>query len=345
MGPAATASMRAVRCAGRVLAGFIVLNALGEILRPGFALNHFWTLSSQLLGPLRHVLTPLLAAALLLPDRLLARDRRLRRAAVGICALFAALSVLDAGRFWWLLARGQIRTPSVVPFSVLIGGVLWLSALRIARPRDVPGAVPRGGAARACLGEVCTCGVLGLGGVLAFIFTYGPTDYSAPADCAVVLGSRAYRDGSPSLALYDRTMTAVDLYRRGLVGKLVMSGGIDRYADGTRVSEPQVCRRLALEAGVPDADIVLDEAGVDSWATVRNTRRLAGSRGWRRVLLVSHYYHLPRLRLAADRAGLDGARTVPARQTRRLRKEPWGVARECAGLAYYYLFRLPAAEG
>jgi hypothetical protein len=32
---------------------------------------------------------------------------------------------------------------------------------------------------------------------------------------------------------------------------------------------------------------------------------------------------------------------VPCRQTRRLRKEPLGILRECAGLAYYYLFRLP----
>jgi uncharacterized SAM-binding protein YcdF (DUF218 family) len=174
--------------------------------------------------------------------------------------------------------------------------------------------------------------------MLAFILTYGPTNYAAPADCAVVLGAKAHADGTPSLALYDRTMAGVDLYRRGLVRKLVMSGAIDRRAGG--VSEPRVMRRVALEHGVSDADIIVDESGDDSWSTVCNVREMAEREGWTKVLLVSHYYHLPRLRLAADRAGLV-ARTVPCRQTRRLAREPYGIARECVALGYYYLFHLP----
>jgi uncharacterized SAM-binding protein YcdF (DUF218 family) len=342
------------RPAGWLLAAFVTCNALGELLRPGFAVDHFWIRSAKVLGPLWRPATLLLAAALLAPDLFLDRRPRLTRFAAGISALFALFALADAGRFWWLLAAGRVHSPAVLPFSLLVAAVLADAARRLlgiarretpAEPVPVP---PAPTDRRERLRRLAAAGLRTAlaGGILtlAFIFTYGPTDYTAPADCAVVLGSKAYRDASPSLALYDRTMTAVDLYRRGLVGKLVMSGGVDRYADGTVVSEPQVCRRLALDCGVPDADIILDEAGTDSWATVRNARRLAESRGWHRVLLVSHYYHLPRLRLAADRAGLAGASTVPCRQTRRLRKEPYGVLRECAGLAFYYLFRLPQGD-
>ena len=337
------------RPAGWLLAAFVTCNALGELLRPGFAVDHFWIRSASVLGPLWRPAALLLAAVLLAPDRFIERRPRLTRFAAGLSALFAVFALTDAVRFWWMLGTGRVHSPAILPFSLLVAAVLadaarrLLSAARREPPAEpAPAPSPDGRErlrrpAAAALRTSLAGGIL----TLAFIFSYGFTDYAAPADCAVVLGSKAYRDGTPSLALYDRTMAGVELYRRGLVGKLVMSGGVERYPDGTRVSEPEVCRRLALESGVPDADIILDEAGADSWATVRNARRLAESRGWRRVLLVSHYYHLPRLRLAADRAGLEGARTVPCRQTRRLRKEPLGILRECAGLAYYYLFRLP----
>ncbi len=48
------------------------------------------------------------------------------------------------------------------------------------------------------------------------------------------------------------------------------------------------------------------------------------------VVAVSHAYHLPRVRLEFDRAGL-AAFTVPARETRILAKMPWFAAREVAG--------------
>jgi uncharacterized SAM-binding protein YcdF (DUF218 family) len=331
--------MSAIRVAGRLLAGFILLNAAGELLRTGFALDHFWINSPRVLGPAWRVGALLLAAALLLPESLLARRAELRRASIALCLLFEFFACLDAGRFWWLLLAGVIRTPSVLPFSLLVALLTALSALRISRcDSSWRPAAPRSLVRRLAVGSAAG-GLIALLGLLALLFTYGPTDYRAPADCAVVLGSRAYPDGSPSLALYDRAMTGIELYRRGLVGKIVMSGGVDHYQDGTRISEPEVCRRLALECGVPDEDIIIDEQGVNSWATVVNTRRLAESHGWREVLLVSHYYHLPRLRLAADRAGLPQARTVPCTQTRRLRQEPWSIARECAGLGYYYFFK------
>lgn len=333
--------LRLARPAGWLLAGFVILNAAGELLWSGFAMDHFWIRSVKLLGPLWRLLAVFLAAGLLLPESLLARRARLRAAAAGLAALFGFFAVIDACWFWRLLFTREIRTPAVVPFSVLVAAVLAASGLRIwrtgRRPEDGTGKRPR---LRLAV-DLGLAAVMVPVALLALIFTYGPTDYAQPADCAVVLGSKAYRDGSPSLALYDRTMTAIRLYKRGVVKKLVMSGGVDRYADGLTVSEPEVCRRLALECGVPDEDIIVDEAGVNSWATVVNAKRLADERGWDRVLLVSHYYHLPRLRLAADRAGLGRARTVPCRQTRRLRKEPWGIVREFAGLGYYYLFRLP----
>src|SRR5262249_10495295 len=136
-----------------------------------------------------------------------------------------------------------------------------------------------------------------------------------------------------SQALADRVRTAVELYNQGLVTHLLFSGG---PGDGA-VSEPQAMRQVAMAAGVPADAILLDEAGLNTDATVRHTCAEFDRMSASRVLVVSHAYHLPRVKLAYQRAGWD-VRTVPARQSRRLRSEPTFVAREVVAIwAYYFL--------
>lgn len=159
-------------------------------------------------------------------------------------------------------------------------------------------------------------------------------DYTRPAEVAVILGARVYASGTPSLALHDRVVTGCELYRRGLVKKLVMSGG---PGDGD-VHETQAMKRLAMEHGVPEEDIVLDDRGLSTADTARNVAELMSGTGKApRVIVVSHDYHLARVRLALDHEGV-AALTVPARETRFLPKRPYFVLREVAGFWAYYLF-------
>jgi uncharacterized SAM-binding protein YcdF (DUF218 family) len=153
----------------------------------------------------------------------------------------------------------------------------------------------------------------------------------------VVFGARVYADGEPSVALSDRVLTACRLYRVALVKKLIFSGG---PGDGA-VHETQAMRRLALDAGVRDEDILLDDRGLNTRATVANTTPMFRRNGIRRVLAVSHFYHLPRIKLSYQRAGWD-VYTVPAEETYVLTRMPVLIAREVAALWVYYL-RPPVA--
>src|SRR5207249_10994105 len=96
---------------------------------------------------------------------------------------------------------------------------------------------------------------------------FGATDYRRPANMIVVFGARAYADGSPSDALADRVRTACELYRDGLVKKLIFSGG---PGDGA-VHETESMRRLALRLGVKPDDMLADTAGLNTQATEKNT--------------------------------------------------------------------------
>ena len=92
-----------------------------------------------------------------------------------------------------------------------------------------------------------------------------------------------YHNGRSS---YDvRALTACDLYHRGIVKVLVLSGGRDPKAP---LSEPACMALICIDAGVPEDALILDELGVDTRASVRTARALAAAHDWDRVLMVSH---------------------------------------------------------
>jgi vancomycin permeability regulator SanA len=168
--------------------------------------------------------------------------------------------------------------------------------------------------------------------VLLHIHAFGFTDYRRPADAIVVFGARAYADGTPSEALRERVETGAALYHAGLAPRLILSGGVDPSG----VSEPSVMRAVAIEAGVPPSAILEDELGESTEASVDSVQALASRHGLGRVLAVSHYFHLARIKLLAERRGLR-CFTVPADEgPTRLRGTPYYVLREAAALAYYF---------
>jgi vancomycin permeability regulator SanA len=247
-----------------------------------------------------------------------------RRLGAGVLALVGGFAIANVVQFYLLALRGEIHAWVPIPMSVIVAVAMGAIVLRLLmterKRRDRKWGI--WAAAVALL----------IGFPLGQMFFFGTTDYRRQADAAVVFGARTYADGRPSQALADRVRTAVELYQDGLVSRLIFSGG---PGDGN-TSEPRAMRRVAMEAGVPDEAIVLDEMGVNTDATVRNTVKAFDELGIGRVLVVSHAYHLPRVKLAYQRAGWE-VRTVPARQSRHLRNEPMYVAREVAAIWFYYL--------
>jgi vancomycin permeability regulator SanA len=166
---------------------------------------------------------------------------------------------------------------------------------------------------------------------------FGSTEYRHSADVAMVLGAGIHADGTPSDALRDRVNTAIELYKSHRVRALLMTGGIDPGHGG---SEPAVMKRLAVEAGVPADAIVLDESGSNTQASVRNAVGLMRSAGWRDCLVVSHDYHLPRIKRMLDREGVRSY-TVPAHEARPLLMGPYYRLREIIAWHYYLLSSPP----
>jgi vancomycin permeability regulator SanA len=254
-----------------------------------------------------------------------------RRAATATAAFgLAAAALYDCARFYEAWAGGSIAPWAPVPLSLLVALVLAFVGVVALRGGCV--AIEgrrRAWALAATALTVVACGVLF---PLAQVLFFGTTDYRRPADVAVVFGAQVHDDGRISTSLHDRVATAVSLYEEGLVERLVMSGG-----QGTApVHEAVAMRDLAIELGVPAEAVVVDLDGLDTDATVRGTAAIFRRDGVERVLAVSHFYHLARVKLAYQAAGWD-VQTVPAHQSYVVPQTPRLVAREVPAFWVYYL--------
>jgi uncharacterized SAM-binding protein YcdF (DUF218 family) len=315
----------AARAGALFLGAFTAVNLLGGALRSGFDQTIWWVDVRPLSrGTAAVVLAAAAGLFLAFAVRPAARPWR-RRATAGLAAALGLLALWDAISFWRLLARGDLASRFPVPLSLFVAALLALIGAGALGAGAAPPRLRRGAAA-------ATLALLALGLPLAQMICFGSTDYRRDADAIVVLGAAVRADGSPSQALEDRILTGCRLYHEGRAPLLVMSGGPG--AGGHR--EVDTMRRVAQEQGVPDAAILLDPDGVNTKATAVNVVALARARGWGRVLAVSHFYHLPRIKMAVGRRGLR-VYTVPAEEPRILRKLPYFLLREVAALWIYYL--------
>jgi uncharacterized SAM-binding protein YcdF (DUF218 family) len=231
--------------------------------------------------------------------------------------------------FYVLLARGTIGAGFPVAFSLLVSLALLvvLFGLGVTRTRSFCKKGQSGKIVFAMTFAACLVGF-----PLAQMFCFGKTDYRRRADAIVVFGARVYADGRCSDALSDRVRTGCRLYLDGLAERLILSGG---PGDG-EIHETEAMRRMAVGLGVPAEAIVLDEKGVNTQATVKNTCEIFQHLGIKRVVAVSHFYHLPRIKMTYQRRGWE-VYTVPARESYLLTEMPKYVLREVAALWVYYL--------
>ena len=314
------------------LGGFALVNLLGGLRHAGFDANLWWI-------DLRFA-PPALANALLLVSALcligfaICPPRAVWRQFLTIaCAgVLGGVALLNTVEFYGLLARHAVRAGLPIPLSLFVVAALGLI---VAASLRWPGQSPR---ARALIPVLAVCLACTVTFPIAQMFCFGKTDYRRPADAIVVFGARVYADGRPSDALADRVRTACQLYRNGLARRVVFSGG---PGNGS-IHETEAMKQMAIGLGVHAEDIWLDAAGLNTQATVRNSESLF--RRWHasRILVVSHAYHLPRIKLAYQRDGWN-VYTVPARESYWLRQMPYNMAREVAALWVYYLRPLATA--
>ncbi len=324
--------LSATRGGALVLGGFALIGLIGELRGRTADVSLWWIDLRDLSDPVRIALLGVFAVLLLAwAARPAAGPWRCRATAL-LCGLLGVFAARDVVRFYIASSGGLVHADVPLPLSLFVALGLAGLALAVLRSPDRE----EGRSVRSVLAIGAAIVGWGIAFPLAQMWFFGTTDYSRPADAAVVFGARVYPSGSPSPLLADRIRTGVELYRSGLVTTLVMSGGDG--ADG--FNEARVMRDEAIRLGVASSAIVLDDAGDTTEATVADTVALLTARnGGRlpaRIIAVSQAYHLPRIQLSFATAGID-ALTVPAADPVPIGEMPILVVREVPAFWIYFL--------
>jgi uncharacterized SAM-binding protein YcdF (DUF218 family) len=116
-----------------------------------------------------------------------------------------------------------------------------------------------------------------------------PQPAPQPSDAIIVIS------GDEQLARFREGMR---LFQAGMGRYLVFSGA----ARDNGISNADVMHDLAIEAGVPQAAIVEDPLGEDTWGNAVYTRGLLEQRGAKSAILVTSPYHARRAIMTFDAA-------------------------------------------
>lgn len=305
---------------------FSGMNVLGSVLGDGFGANLWWidlTVLPARLGTVFAIAASVLLVAYALGTALSPLRRKLTAAACAALALIAALNVASFYEVW----RAGLIAPAVpIPFSALVAVAITAVGLDVwVRKGHETGTLEN-------VATVAVALVVALAFPLAQVSFFGTTDYRREADVAVVFGAKVHADGGLSWSLEERVQTGVALLKDGYVDTLLMSGGVG--ANG--VDEAVAMKARAVELGVPEDAVLTDSLGVDTDSTVRDTVALLGGPDSARIIAVSQFYHLPRIKMSYAAAGQE-VYTVPADSLIPISKTPLFVAREIPGFWVYWM--------
>lgn len=154
-----------------------------------------------------------------------------------------------------------------------------------------------------------------------------------PGNAIVVLAAWA----TPNRILNEegvwRTLEAARMYRKGLAPTILISGG---------GNSPAAMGDLLREVGIPPSAVEFELASEDTHESAVNVGRLARSRGWKGVVLVTDAKHMARATGAFAREGVHVS-PAPSMMWEMWWDRPYdryrklhGAIHEYGGLLYYW---------
>ena len=128
----------------------------------------------------------------------------------------------------------------------------------------------------------------------------GNKDYAIDEkyDAIVVLGAGLRADGKPSNMLEDRLKGAIELYKKGVSQKIIVSGD----CSGEDYDEVSAMKKYCIDNGVAEDDVIRDDAGYSTYETMDN---VVNGMGYKRIIVVTQKYHVYRSVYIARRMGAD----------------------------------------
>ncbi|MFT8990206.1 MAG: YdcF family protein [Gluconobacter albidus] len=168
---------------------------------------------------------------------------------------------------------------------------------------------------------------------MGFVAFRGLSAVPERSEMAVIFGTAVTAKGKPRPALQERLQEGLRLWRAGLVRTVMVSGAIE---SGNHRDEARIMADWLMERGVPEAAIIVDSHGNNTWLTALHVARLHPQG----AVVVTQWFHILRAEWALGRAGVS---PVSGAAPSRFRlAELWYLFRDSVALPVYVLTKAPA---
>ena len=144
-----------------------------------------------------------------------------------------------------------------------------------------------------------------------------------------------FRSGEPSPAMVRRTDHGVKLVQSGFASVLMVTGGKGAHAP----AEAQVMKKLAISRGIPANLIITENKASSTFESARFCCNIIRKRKWKKIVLVTDSYHLPRAKLAFRFFGATARGSAPGYEEGKTRVagNSYYIFREIFAIAWYLL--------
>ena len=129
-------------------------------------------------------------------------------------------------------------------------------------------------------------------------YIHASADELQKHEVVLIPGALVFSDGRLSNMTKDRADKGIELYQKGLVNKILVSG--DHGTNG--YDEVNTIRNYILEKGIPAEDVFMDHAGFTTFNSMYRARDIFKVRD---MIIVTQDFHLPRAVFLARSLGMD----------------------------------------
>ncbi|MDQ0246755.1 uncharacterized SAM-binding protein YcdF (DUF218 family) [Bacillus fengqiuensis] len=132
------------------------------------------------------------------------------------------------------------------------------------------------------------------------IISFSLQNETVKTDAAIVLGA-AVMDDKPSPVLKERINHAVLLYRKGMVEKIIFTGG---KSEEDSAAESEAAKQYALSKGVHQEDIFIETRSNITEENLQQAKKLGEKQHFRTYTIVSDPLHMKRAMVMAHDFGM-----------------------------------------
>lgn len=117
-------------------------------------------------------------------------------------------------------------------------------------------------------------------------------------DYVLVLGCGVREDGEPSHMLYERLKTGVKVLEKVNGAKLLLTGD----NSGESYNELAAMKRVSLENGVEEEQVVIDDFGFSTYESLYNAKNNFSAK---KIIIITQPYHMYRALFIANKLGIE----------------------------------------